>query len=38
MVRDLVGEPAVLQLSDATYWGKQIEHERYLLTATALPG
>jgi ubiquinone/menaquinone biosynthesis C-methylase UbiE len=32
VVRALVGEPAVVQLSDATYWGKEIEHERYLLT------
>ncbi|MEP6856378.1 MAG: class I SAM-dependent methyltransferase, partial [Pedococcus sp.] len=32
VVRDLVGEPAVVQLTDATYWGKEIEHERYLLT------
>ena len=33
VVRDLVGEPAVVQLADSTYWGKEIEHERYLLTA-----
>lgn len=33
VVRDLVGEPAVVQLSDSAYWGKEIEHERYLLTA-----
>ncbi|GAA4723884.1 class I SAM-dependent methyltransferase [Pedococcus ginsenosidimutans] len=32
-VRDLVGEPAVVQLTDSLYWGKEIEHERYLLTA-----
>lgn len=32
LVRDLVGEPAVVQLSDSTYWGKEIEQERYLLT------
>ncbi len=31
-MRDLVGEPAVVQLRDAIYWGKEIEHERYLLT------
>ena len=33
VVRDLVAEPAVVQLTDSTYWGKEIEHERYLLTA-----
>ena len=32
VVRDLVGEPAVVQLTDSIYWGKEIEHERYLLT------
>lgn len=31
-VRDLAAEPVVVQLTDSTYWGKQIEHERYLLT------
>ena len=33
VVRDLVGEPVVVQLGDAVYWGKEIEHERYLLKA-----
>ncbi|MGO4343563.1 class I SAM-dependent methyltransferase [Pedococcus sp. 2YAF34] len=32
VVRELVGEPAVVQLTDSVYWGKEIEHERYLLT------
>ncbi|WP_082580914.1 class I SAM-dependent methyltransferase [Phycicoccus sp. Root563] len=32
VVRELVGEPAVVQLTDSTYWGKEIEHQRYLLT------
>lgn len=32
VVRDLAGEPAVVQLRDSIYWGKEIEHERYLLT------
>jgi SAM-dependent methyltransferase len=32
-VRDLGGDPTVVQLSDAVYWGKEIEHERYLLVA-----
>jgi SAM-dependent methyltransferase len=33
VVRELVGEPTVVQLSDEAYWGRAIEHERYLLTA-----
>ena len=33
VVRELVGEPVVVQLGDAVYWGKEIEHERYLLKA-----
>ncbi|GAB3435289.1 class I SAM-dependent methyltransferase [Phycicoccus ginsengisoli] len=37
VVRELVGEPRVLPLWDTVYWGKELEHERYLLTATA-PG
>lgn len=35
VVRDLVGEPVVVQLDDAVFWGKEIEHERYLLRAVA---
>jgi SAM-dependent methyltransferase len=35
VVRELVGESVVVQLSDTAYWGKEIEHERYLLRATA---
>jgi ubiquinone/menaquinone biosynthesis C-methylase UbiE len=34
VVRELVGEPTVVQLGDTVYWGKELEHERYLLTAT----
>jgi SAM-dependent methyltransferase len=33
VVREVVGEPVVVQLGDAVYWGKEIEHERYLLKA-----
>ena len=33
VVRDLVGEPVVLQLGDAVYRGKEIGPERYLLKA-----
>ncbi len=33
VVRELVGEPVVVQLGDSVYWGKEIEHERYLLKA-----
>jgi len=33
VVRELVGEPVVVPLRDSIYWGKEIEHERYLLTA-----
>ena len=33
VVADLVGStPAVVQLTDSSYWGKEIDHERYLLT------
>jgi SAM-dependent methyltransferase len=35
VVQDLVGEPVVVQLTDSVYWGKDIEHERYLLRAVA---
>ncbi|SDP21173.1 Methyltransferase domain-containing protein [Pedococcus dokdonensis] len=35
VVRELVGEPVVVQLDDAVFWGKEIEHERYLLRAVA---
>lgn len=35
VVRELVGEPTVVQLWDTVYWGKELEHERYLLSATA---
>lgn len=35
VVRELVGEPVVVQLDDAVFWGKEIEHERYLLRAEA---
>ena len=35
VVGDLVGEPVVVQLTDSVYWGKEIEHERYLLRALA---
>ena len=35
VVADLVGESVVVQLTDSVYWGKQIEHERYLLRAMA---
>ena len=38
VVRDLVGEPAVVQLTDSAYWGKEIEQERYLLTARLVDG
>jgi ubiquinone/menaquinone biosynthesis C-methylase UbiE len=33
VVREVVGEPVVVQLGDSVYWGKEIEHERYLLKA-----
>ena len=33
VVSDLVGPTTVVQLSDAVYWGREIEHERYLLSA-----
>ncbi|GAA2169037.1 class I SAM-dependent methyltransferase [Pedococcus bigeumensis] len=35
VVKELVGEPVVVQLTDSVYWGKDIEHERYLLRAVA---
>jgi SAM-dependent methyltransferase len=38
VVCDLVGEPAVVQLTDPVYWGKEIEQERYLLTAQLVDG
>jgi SAM-dependent methyltransferase len=34
-LRDLGLEPAVVQLSDSVFWGRQIEHERYLVHAAA---
>jgi SAM-dependent methyltransferase len=33
VVGELVGEPVVVQLTDSVYWGKELEHERYLLRA-----
>ncbi len=33
VVRELVGEPVVVQLRDSAYWGREVEHERYLVTA-----
>lgn len=33
VVAELVGAPVVVQLTDSVYWGKDIEHERYLLRA-----
>jgi SAM-dependent methyltransferase len=38
VVTELVGEPVVVQLTDTVYWGKEIEHERYLLMARATAG
>jgi SAM-dependent methyltransferase len=35
-VRALGFEPTVVQLRDEVFWGKQIEHERYLLAARRL--
>ena len=35
VVGELVGEPVVIQLTDSVFWGKHIEHERYLLRALA---
>jgi ubiquinone/menaquinone biosynthesis C-methylase UbiE len=35
LVTELVGEPVVVQLTDTVFWGRKIEHERYLLRATA---
>ena len=35
VVGELVGEPVVVQLTDSVFWGKDIEHERYLLRAVA---
>ncbi|TPG19849.1 class I SAM-dependent methyltransferase [Pedococcus bigeumensis] len=35
VVGELVGESVVVQLDDTVYWGKEIEHERYLLRADA---
>lgn len=34
VVTDLVGPATVVPLRDAVYWGREIDHERYLLTAT----
>jgi ubiquinone/menaquinone biosynthesis C-methylase UbiE len=34
-VRDLGLEPVVVQLTDQAYWGREVEHERYLLRALA---
>ncbi|MEO6412483.1 MAG: class I SAM-dependent methyltransferase [Pedococcus sp.] len=38
VVGELVGEPVVVQLTDTVFWGKEIEHERYLLRAMATTG
>jgi SAM-dependent methyltransferase len=38
VVGELVGEPVVVQLTDTVFWGKEIEHERYLLRAVATAG
>lgn len=35
LVGELVGEPVVVQLTDTVFWGREIEHERYLLRAMA---
>ena len=35
VVGELVGEATVVQLTDSAFWGKDIEHERYLLRAVA---
>jgi ubiquinone/menaquinone biosynthesis C-methylase UbiE len=35
VVGELVGDPVVVQLADSVFWGKEIEHERYLLRALA---
>ncbi|WP_457252340.1 class I SAM-dependent methyltransferase [Pedococcus sp. P5_B7] len=35
VVGELVGECTVVQLTDSVFWGKDIEHERYLLRAVA---
>ena len=35
---ELVGEAVVVQLTDSVFWGKDIEHERYLLRAMARGG
>ena len=40
VVGELVGESVVVQLTDTVFWGREIEHERYLLRAmspTAAP-
>lgn len=34
-VRDLGLEPVVVQLTDQAYWGREVEHERYLLRGQA---
>lgn len=38
VVRGLVGEPTVVKLTDTAYWGREIEHERYLLVADLAVG
>jgi ubiquinone/menaquinone biosynthesis C-methylase UbiE len=38
VVDELVGESVVVQLTDTVFWGREIEHERYLLRAIARPG
>lgn len=35
VVGELVGECTVVQLTDSVFWGKEIDHERYLLRAVA---
>jgi hypothetical protein len=35
IVGERVGECVVVQLTDRVYWGKEIDHERYLLRAVA---
>lgn len=35
VVAELVGECTVVQLTDSVFWGKDLEHERYLLRALA---
>lgn len=35
VVRDLGLEPVLVQLTDQAYWGREVEHERYLLLGRA---